>query len=188
MTMKEMNYSSEVYELRKERGVSQSRMAEELEISRRALSKIENSEQNLSLGMAYRISAYLGKMVYDVFPVTDFEPHSFSSATPDKERSPQLMDNQREIVLGHYLDFMRHLDRMENKFLSIGVNVSEDATEGTDTVGRDCIDAINSFGAVLKVLYKIDIAGEGFYDVVFDYFNGKFDKSEAIKKLAAYAE
>ena len=184
--MKEMNYSSEVYELRKKRGVSQCRMAEELAISRRALSKIENSEQNLSLGMAYRISAYLGKMVYDVFPVTDFEPCSFSAATPDKERSPKQMDNQREIVLGHYLDFMRHLDRMENKFLSIGVNVSEDATGGTDTVGRDCIDAMNEFGAVLYSLYKIDVNGEGFYDVVVAYSNGKCDKKEAIEKLVTY--
>ena len=78
--------------------------------------------------------------------------------------------------------------RRENKFLSIGVNVSEDATDGTDTVGRDCIDAMNEFGAVLYSLYRIDVNGEGFYDIVSAYSNGKCDKKDAIEQLAAYGK
>ena len=62
-------YSNNVYELRKSFHISQEKMALDLDISRRSISKIENGEQNLSLDMAYRIAAYFGLLLPDVFPL-----------------------------------------------------------------------------------------------------------------------
>lgn len=67
--MKELIYSNNVYTLRKEYGISQDKMAADLEISRRSISKIENGDQNLSLEMAYRISTYFNRLIPDVFPL-----------------------------------------------------------------------------------------------------------------------
>lgn len=67
--MKNLIYSNNVYNLRKDHKISQETMANSLGISRRSISKIENGEQNLSLEMAYRIAAYFELMVQDVFPV-----------------------------------------------------------------------------------------------------------------------
>ena len=44
-------------------------MAADLEISRRSISKIENGDQNPSLEMVYRISAYFNRRVPEVFPL-----------------------------------------------------------------------------------------------------------------------
>ena len=62
-------------------------MSEDLGISRRALSKIENGEQNLSLGMAYRISAYFNRIVTDVFPLQGGDQLASYTALAEKERS-----------------------------------------------------------------------------------------------------
>lgn len=62
-------YTNNLYNLRKANHISQEKMANDLNISRRTIGKIENGEQNLSLEMAYRISAYFNLMVQDVFPV-----------------------------------------------------------------------------------------------------------------------
>ncbi|MBQ3545655.1 MAG: helix-turn-helix transcriptional regulator [Lachnospiraceae bacterium] len=62
-------YTNNLYNLRKANHISQQKMANDLNISRRTIGKIENGEQNLSLEMAYRISAYFNLMVQDVFPV-----------------------------------------------------------------------------------------------------------------------
>lgn len=67
--MKDLIYSNNVYNLRKGHKISQDKMATDLGISRRTISKVENGEQNLSLEMAYRIAAYFELMVQDVFPV-----------------------------------------------------------------------------------------------------------------------
>ena len=67
--MKDLIYSNCVRELRKEKDVSQTEMARDLDISRRTISLVENQEQNVSLEIAYRISAYFGKMVTEVFPM-----------------------------------------------------------------------------------------------------------------------
>jgi putative transcriptional regulator len=48
-------------------------MAEDLGVSRRTISKIENCDQNLSLEMAYRISAYFNLLIPEVFPLTEKE-------------------------------------------------------------------------------------------------------------------
>lgn len=71
--MKDLIYSNNVYTLRKEYGISQDRMAADLEISRRSISKIENGEQNLSLEMAYRISAYFNCLIPEVFPLYEIK-------------------------------------------------------------------------------------------------------------------
>lgn len=63
--MKDLIYSNNVYNLRKDHKISQDKMAADLGISRRTISKVENGEQNLSLEMAYRIAAYFELMVQD---------------------------------------------------------------------------------------------------------------------------
>ena len=69
--MKDLIYSNNVLELRTKLGISQEKMAKDLDISRRSISKIENGEQNASLEMVYRISAYSKMLVPDVFPLCD---------------------------------------------------------------------------------------------------------------------
>lgn len=68
-----MIYSNNLYELRKQCKISQEKLARDLDISRRSVSKIENGEQNLSLEMAYRIAAYFEKLVQEVFPILSGE-------------------------------------------------------------------------------------------------------------------
>ena len=68
-----MIYSNNVYELRKQCKISQEKLARDLDISRRSVSKIESGEQNLSLEMAYRIAAYFEKLVPEVFPLLSGE-------------------------------------------------------------------------------------------------------------------
>ena len=67
--MKDLIYSNRVYELRKGHGISQDKMAADLDISRRTISKIENGEQNPSLDIVYRISAYFNLLIPEVFPL-----------------------------------------------------------------------------------------------------------------------
>lgn len=67
--MRDLIYSNNVYALRTELGISQDKMAADLEISRRSISKIENGDQNPSLEMVYRISAYFNRHVPEVFPL-----------------------------------------------------------------------------------------------------------------------
>lgn len=69
--MKDLIYSNNVLELRTKLGISQEKMAKDLDISRRSISKIENGEQNASLEMVYRISAYFNSFITDVFPLCD---------------------------------------------------------------------------------------------------------------------
>ena len=69
--MKDLIYQNNMYELCKDQNIRQERMASDLGISRRAISKIENGDQNLSLEMAYRIAAYFQKLIPDVFPLLE---------------------------------------------------------------------------------------------------------------------
>lgn len=64
-------FSTNLYDIRIERDITQAKMANDLGISRRAISKIEKGEQNPSLDMAYRIAAYYNLSVQYVFPVND---------------------------------------------------------------------------------------------------------------------
>lgn len=66
--LEDLNYSNNIYALRKERNVSQNKMAEATGISRRTISMIDNGDQNVSLDYAYRISAYFNLLVQEVFP------------------------------------------------------------------------------------------------------------------------
>ena len=66
--MKEMCYSNNVYELRSANRISQEQLAKKIGVCPRTISLIENSEQNLSLDIAYRIAAYFKVPVFDVFP------------------------------------------------------------------------------------------------------------------------
>ena len=69
--MRDLIYSNNVYALRTELGISQDKMAADLEISRRTISKIENGEQNPSLEIVYRISAYFKRLIPEVFPINN---------------------------------------------------------------------------------------------------------------------
>ncbi len=72
--MKDLTYSNNILELRQKKHLSQNKMAEDLGISRRTISMIENGEQNVSLDYAYRISAYFNLLVQEVFPETKEVP------------------------------------------------------------------------------------------------------------------
>ena len=69
--IKDLNYSSNVYELRKQKGVTQARMAEDLGITTRTIRNIEYGQSAMTLGLAYRISAYFNKILPEVFPACD---------------------------------------------------------------------------------------------------------------------
>ena len=64
-------FSNNLYDIRIERDITQTKMAKDLGISRRTISKIEKGEQNPSLDMAYRLAAYFKLSVEDVFPVNE---------------------------------------------------------------------------------------------------------------------
>ena len=68
--MKKRCYSNIVYDLRVSNKISQDKLAADLGVCRRTISLIENNEQNLSLDLAYRISAYFQLGILDVFPPT----------------------------------------------------------------------------------------------------------------------
>ena len=67
--MKNLIYQNHVQELRKGQKISQDKMATDIGVSRRSISNIEKGKQNLSLEMAYRISAYFEKLIPEVFPL-----------------------------------------------------------------------------------------------------------------------
>ncbi len=68
---KDLCYSCNLYDLRKTRGISQARMAQELGISERAVRKIEYCQEEPALGLAYRIATYFDLLVQEVFPLLD---------------------------------------------------------------------------------------------------------------------
>ena len=66
--MKKLYYSNNVQKLRTENRLSQNQLAREIGVCRRTISLIENNDQNVSLELAYRISAYFNLLIPDVFP------------------------------------------------------------------------------------------------------------------------
>lgn len=62
-------FSTNLYDIRIERDITQAKMAKDLGISRRAVSKIEKGEQNPSLDMAYRIAEYFDLSIQTIFPL-----------------------------------------------------------------------------------------------------------------------
>ena len=83
--MKDLIYKNNIFELRNAQQISQERMATDLGISRRSISKIENGDQNLSLEMAYRIAAYFKMMIPEVFPLLDGEKLPTLSETREQK-------------------------------------------------------------------------------------------------------
>ncbi|MBO4652146.1 MAG: helix-turn-helix domain-containing protein [Lachnospiraceae bacterium] len=83
--MRNLIYRNNIYELRTSLGISQERMAGDLNISRRSISKIECGEQNPSLEIVYRISAYFGRNIPEVFPLLA-ETHLVSCRGAEGER------------------------------------------------------------------------------------------------------
>ncbi len=67
--MKDLIYQNHVRELRKGQKISLNKMASDIGVSRWSISNIEKGEQNTSLEMAYRISAYFEKLIPEVFPL-----------------------------------------------------------------------------------------------------------------------
>ena len=68
LAMKKLYYSNNVQKLRTENRLSQNQLAKEIGVCRRTISLIENNDQNVSLELAYRISAYFNLLIPDVFP------------------------------------------------------------------------------------------------------------------------
>ena len=67
--MKNLIYQNHVQELRKGQKISQDKMASDIGVTRWSISNIEKGEQNTSLEMPYRISAYFEKLIPEVFPL-----------------------------------------------------------------------------------------------------------------------
>lgn len=56
-----------IQELRKERGLSQSDLAEVLEVTRQTIISLENGRYNASLALAGKIARYFGMYIEEIF-------------------------------------------------------------------------------------------------------------------------
>ena len=54
-------------ELRKQRGIKQEELAEELEVSRQTIGSLENGRYNPSIILAIKIARYFGTSVEEIF-------------------------------------------------------------------------------------------------------------------------
>ena len=57
--------------LRKERGIKQEELANELEVSRQTIGSLENGRYNPSIQLAFKIARYFGLTIEDIF-IYDF--------------------------------------------------------------------------------------------------------------------
>lgn len=64
---------TKVKALRNERGLSQAELARALGVTRQTIISIENGRYTASLTLAYRIAAYFGKTIEEVFDFSDVE-------------------------------------------------------------------------------------------------------------------
>ena len=53
--------------LRKERGIKQEELANELEVSRQTIGSLENGRYNPSIQLAFKIARYFGLTIEDIF-------------------------------------------------------------------------------------------------------------------------
>ena len=53
--------------LRKERGIKQEELANELEVSRQTIGSLENGRYNPSIQLAFKIARYVGLTIEDIF-------------------------------------------------------------------------------------------------------------------------
>jgi len=56
-----------IEEIRKERGLRQETLAEALEVSRQTISSLENGRYNPSILLAFKIAAFFGMQIEDIF-------------------------------------------------------------------------------------------------------------------------
>jgi putative transcriptional regulator len=56
-----------LYELRRQRGLSQAELAEAIEVSRQTINAVEADKYDPSLPMAYKLAAFLGVPVEELF-------------------------------------------------------------------------------------------------------------------------
>lgn len=114
VVMKDLIYSNNVLELRTKLGISQEKMAKDLDISRRSISKIENGEQNASLeiGNRYGIGVLFEMSVYHAVAGSFFIAVVCHPVPPGLSSRPGLnhsLNAQRIFIvknrLEHGLDF-----------------------------------------------------------------------------------
>ncbi|MDD3919819.1 MAG: helix-turn-helix transcriptional regulator [Eubacteriales bacterium] len=60
--------------LRKERGIRQEELAAALEVSRQTIGSLENGRYNPSILLAFKIAAYFGVHIEDVFIYEEEQP------------------------------------------------------------------------------------------------------------------
>ena len=56
-----------VQELRKQRRLSQSELADAVEVTRQTIISLENGRYNASLGLAHKIARYFGRTIEEIF-------------------------------------------------------------------------------------------------------------------------
>ena len=59
--------------LRKEKGISQGRLADAVLVTRQTITSLEVGKYNASLELAYRISRYFNLSIEDIFDFTDLK-------------------------------------------------------------------------------------------------------------------
>lgn len=68
---------NKVRELRKQRRISQDELAKILHVTRHTIMSIENEKYTASLPLAYKIAAYFGMQIEDVFDFSDIEVEKY---------------------------------------------------------------------------------------------------------------
>jgi len=58
---------NKIEEIRKERGLRQEELAEALVVSRQTISSLENGRYNPSIVLAFKIAAFFGMQIEDIF-------------------------------------------------------------------------------------------------------------------------
>ncbi|MCL2674017.1 MAG: helix-turn-helix transcriptional regulator [Defluviitaleaceae bacterium] len=56
-----------IEEIRRERGLRQEELAEALEVSRQTISSLENGRYNPSIILAFKVAAFFGMKIEDIF-------------------------------------------------------------------------------------------------------------------------
>ena len=62
-----MEFGNKLYELRKEKGLSQEELASAVRVTRQTIISLENGKYNASLLLAHEIAKYFGKTIEEVF-------------------------------------------------------------------------------------------------------------------------
>ena len=66
-----MDYTNNLYEIRKSRNLSQEDLARSVDSCRNTIGNIERGLQDPSLSMAYKIAKYFELSVYEIFPIKE---------------------------------------------------------------------------------------------------------------------